>query len=136
MLGVTCCRGNLINACSNEVKTKLLLSYCTSFCCSALRSTYTPKSIMDEIHIAHNDVYRLFFKLSRSFISFSQHLLTARIPSFTSLYIDVTKSFFFVFFPPCACYFGLSFLECIIACCCVLLVDLCKCEHNAFMQHM
>ena len=57
----------------------------TSFYCSALWSTYTPKSVMDEIHTAHNDVYRLLFKLPRGFISGSQHFLAAGIPNFTMI---------------------------------------------------
>ena len=46
---------------------------------------YTPKSVMDEIHVAHNDVHRLLFKLPRGFISVSQHFVAARIPNFTMI---------------------------------------------------
>ena len=78
-------RGNMLHrkfkACNNEVKKKLFVSYCTSLYCSALWSTYTPKRVMEEIHIAHNDVYRLLFKLPRGLISVSQHFVTAGIPN-------------------------------------------------------
>ena len=82
-------RGNMLHrkfkACNNEVKKKLFVSYCTSLYCSALWSTYTPKRVMEEIHIAHNDVYRLLFKLPRGLISVSQHFVTAGIPNFTMI---------------------------------------------------
>ena len=82
-------RGNKLHrkfkACNNEVKKKLFVSYCTSLYCSALWSTYAPKRVMEEIHIAHNDVYRLLFKLPRGFISVSQHFVTAMN---TKLYND------------------------------------------------
>ena len=72
-------------ACNNEVKKKLFVSYCTSLYCSTLWSTYAPKRVMEEIHIAHNDVYRLLFKWPRGFISVSQHFVTAGIPNFTMI---------------------------------------------------
>ena len=68
---------------NNEAKSKLSISHCTSFYCSALWSTYTPKSVMDEIHIAHNDVNKLLFKLPRGFISVSQHFVATRIANLT-----------------------------------------------------
>ena len=70
-------------ACNNEVKKKLFTSYCTSFYCSALWSTYTPKTVLNDIHVAHNDVYRLLFNLPRGFVSVSQHFVAAGIPNFT-----------------------------------------------------
>ena len=63
--------------------TMLFVAYCYSPYCSALWSTYAPKRIMEEIHIAHNDVYRLLFKLPRGLISVSEHFVTAGIPNFT-----------------------------------------------------
>ena len=54
MLGVTCCIGNLRHAIMKS-KRGFFISYCTSSYCSALWSTYKPKNVMDEIHIAHND---------------------------------------------------------------------------------
>ena len=82
-------RGNMLHrkfkACNNEVKKKLFVSYCTSLYCSALWSTYAPKRVMEEIHIAHNDVYMLLFKLPRGSISVSQHFVTAGIPNFTMI---------------------------------------------------
>ena len=82
-------RGNMLHrklkACNNEVKKKLFVSYCTSLYCSAVWSTYAPKRVMEEIHIAHNDAYRLLFKLPRGLISVSQHFVTAGIPNFTMI---------------------------------------------------
>ena len=82
-------RGNMLHrkfkACNNEVKKKLFLAYCTSLYCSTLWSTYAPKRVMEEIHIAHNDIYRLLFKLPRGFISVSQHFVTAGIPNCTMI---------------------------------------------------
>ena len=82
-------RGNMLHgkfkAYNNEVKKKLFVSYCTSLYCSALWSTYASKRVMEEIHIAHNDVYRLLFKLPRGFFSVSQHFVTAGIPNFTTI---------------------------------------------------
>ena len=53
-------RGNMLHrkfkACNNEVKKKHFISYCTSLYCSTLWSTYVPKRVMEEIHIAHNDI--------------------------------------------------------------------------------
>ena len=72
-------------ACNNEVKKKLFVAYCTSLYWSALWSTYAPKRVMEEIHIAHNDVYRLLLKLHRGFISVPQHFVTAGIPNFTMI---------------------------------------------------
>ena len=81
----TACISQYLHACNNEVKKKLFVSYCTSLYCSALWSTYTPKRVMEEIHIAHNDVYRLLFKLPRGLSSVSQHFVTAGIPNFTMI---------------------------------------------------
>ena len=46
------------------------------FLLKCIMSTYTPKGFIDEIHIAHNDVYRLSFKTQDTRILFWYNRLT------------------------------------------------------------
>ena len=56
-------RGNLLlrhfRSCSEEVKKRLFMSYCSSFYCSSLWANYS-NSVLRALHVAHNNVFRSF----------------------------------------------------------------------------
>lgn len=61
-------RGNMICAkfksCCGDVKRQLFISFCSSFHCCSLWSSYTVSSLRSH-HVAHNNVFRCLFRLPR-----------------------------------------------------------------------
>ena len=80
----SCCIGNLKHA---IMKSRRSFSYhiVPVFIAAPYGALIHLNASMEEIHIAHNDVYRLLFKLPRGLISVSQHFVTAGIPNFTMI---------------------------------------------------
>ena len=85
MLGVTRCIGNLRHAIMKSRKS-FLYHTVSVFIAAPYGALMHLKRVMEEIHIAHNDIYRLLFKLPRGFISVSQHFVAAAgIPNFAMI---------------------------------------------------
>ncbi len=78
------CRGNIVlkkfKNCSENVKVQLFKSYCTSFYCSALWTSFKNSSLKS-MKVAFNNIFRLLFGVSRR-ESVSQNLLVRGIPCF------------------------------------------------------
>jgi len=95
-------RGNMLNRnfmmCNEEVKRHLFLTYCTSFYCCSLWSNFR-QDILQKLHVAHNNIFRLLFKLPRrGSISHSfmikdiPNMIVIRRKSIFSLYTRIYKS--------------------------------------------
>ena len=60
-------RGNMLNSrsgnCKGKVKKQLFLSYCESFFhCAALWDNFMD-TVLTQLHVAHNNIFRLLFRL-------------------------------------------------------------------------
>lgn len=78
-------RGNMLvrtfKHCSEAAKVKLFRAYCSSLYCCAIWSSYDSPS-MNQLHIAHNNVFRIFFGI-RGRCSISGQFREKEIPNFT-----------------------------------------------------
>ena len=59
-------RGNMLDRnfkfCSDEVKRRLFISYCTRLYCCSLWCCFSPKTLL-KLKVAHNSILRQFYKL-------------------------------------------------------------------------
>ena len=60
-------RGNMLNSrfgsCTEVIKEQVFLALCERFYCAALRNNYTD-SVLTELHVAHNNIFKLLFRFS------------------------------------------------------------------------
>ena len=77
-------RGNMIcrkfKSCCDEVKRQLYISFCSSFYCCSLWSSYSVSSLRS-LNVAHNNVFRNLFRLPR-IISISSCFVERNVPCF------------------------------------------------------
>ena len=77
-------RGNMLlqkfKHCSDNVKIELFKAFCSSIYCCAVWSCFD-KMFMDDLHVAHNNIFRLFFTLQQP-CSVSYHFRQRNVSNF------------------------------------------------------